>query len=77
MKSTKINKCINTFIESKRLTLSGKKCFNIHIGKGHKECPLLKVHEKVMKESESKKYLGDMIDKTGSINKWINKWILQ
>ena len=67
-KSSKMNKCINTFIESKRLPLSEKKCFNIHIGKGHKECPLLNVHEEVMKESESEKYLGDMIDKTGSIN---------
>ena len=45
-----------------------KKCFNIHIGKGHKECPLLSVHEKVMKVSESEKYLGDVVDLTGSIS---------
>ena len=44
--------------------MSEKKCFNIHIGQGHKECPLINVHEKVTKESESGKYFGD----TGSIN---------
>ena len=63
-----MNNCKNTFIESKKLPLSHKKCFNIHIGKGHKNCPTLFVHDKVMKESENEKYLGDYIDKTGNIN---------
>ena len=44
------------------------KCHRIHVGKGHKECPLLNVHEKTMKESKSEKYLGDIVDTTGSIN---------
>ena len=35
-KSLDMKNCINTFIESKKLTLSHKKCFNIHIGKGYK-----------------------------------------
>ena len=51
-----------------KLTLSHKKCFNIHIGKGHKNCPTLFVLDKVMKESENEKYLGDYIDKSGNIN---------
>ena len=32
------NRIINTFIESKKLRLSKKKCFQIHIGKGHENC---------------------------------------
>ena len=47
-----------------------RKCLQsqYRLGKGHKECPLLNVHEKVIKESESKKYLSYMGDTTGSIN---------
>ena len=63
-----MNNCIKTFIESKKLTLSHKRCFNIHIGKSHKNCPTLFVHDKVMKESENEKYLVDYIDKSGNIN---------
>ena len=68
VKSLEMNKVINVFIVSKKLTLSDKKCFQIHIGKGHKDCPKLSVHEKVMKEADTEKYLGDQIDKTDSIN---------
>ena len=65
--TTEINKLINTFIESKRLRLSEKKCSRIHVGSNHETCPELKVHEHIMKEAESEKYLGDIVDKNGSI----------
>ena len=55
-------------MESKRLRLSEQKCYQIHIGKGHLSCPKLNVHEREMKVTDSEKRLGDMIDKSGSIN---------
>ena len=68
-----MNKIVNTFVESKKLRLSQQKCTRIHIGKEHKNCPELKVHEHIMKETESEKYLGDVIQKTGNIQATINK----
>ena len=62
-----MNKTINTFIEKKKLKLSETKCFRIHIGKGHTNCPDLKVHDFQMNDSERKKYLGDVIDQNGKI----------
>jgi len=62
-----MNKVINKFIEEKRLRLSETKCVRIHIGKGHSECPELKVHEHNMKDAQSEKYLGDTIDEKGKI----------
>ena len=67
-----MNKLINTFIESKRLKLSQSKCYQIHMGKGHENCPKLKVHDAVMKEVKSEKYLGDVIDTSGSIQATID-----
>ena len=61
----KINSLINTFIEHKKLKLSETKCSRIHIGKDHEQCPVLKVHDSKMKESEKEKYLGDFITKDG------------
>ena len=34
-RSREINNLVNRFIESKKLGLSEKKCFQIHMGKGH------------------------------------------
>ena len=65
--TAKLNECINTFIESKKLKLSETKCFRIHIGKGHSKCPELKVHDYEMKESEKEKYLGDVVYSNGKI----------
>ena len=59
-RSAEVNSLINTFIESKKLKLSEKKCFQIN-------CPKLKVRKVNMKEAEGEKYLGDMIGKSGSI----------
>ena len=65
--TTKTNVMINTFIESKKLKLSESKCFRLHIGKEHENCPSLKVHEHNMKESEREKYLGDIVDSNGKV----------
>ena len=68
-----MNKLVNTFIEKKKLKLSKYKCFRIHIGKGHEECPQLIVHQDIMKTSEREKYMGDTIDQTGTIQATIDK----
>ena len=67
-----MNKRVNTFIEHKNLRLSKTKCHRIHIGKGHKECPPLKVHKNQMNNSIKEKYFGDIIDEHGSIQATID-----
>ena len=71
MDSVKANAVINGFIESKKLTLSKKKCHRIHISKKCPstdfECPVLKVHEAKKSDSSREKYLGGVIDKSGLI----------
>ena len=51
------------------LTENGKLLagINIHIGKKTKEFPALKVHGKQMEQSKQETYLGDVIDKSGTI----------
>ena len=63
------NAVINSFVESKRLELSDKKCHRIHIGKktDNKICADLKVHNKSMNDSTSEKYIGDIISENGKI----------
>ena len=68
-----MNKLVNSFIEHKNLKLSKEKCYRIHIGKGHQNCPKLKVHENYMKETEKETYLGDVIDQNGKIQSTIDK----
>ena len=60
-KTMTTNNIVNTFIERKRLRLSDTMCSRIHIGGGHENCPIVKVHSKHMKESDSEKYMGDYI----------------
>ena len=67
-----VNSVINPFIESKKLKLSGLKCHRIHISKKNVKdlkCPVLKVHDKKMKDSMKEKYLRDMLDNSGTIRK--------
>ena len=59
-----MNGVINTFIELEKLTLSRKKCNNVHIGKSENECHPLKVHGTQMNQSTQETYLGDKIDKS-------------
>ena len=52
--------------------MSEQNCFQIHVGQGHTICPKLEVHETIMKEATSEKYLGDVIDQTGSVQSTID-----
>ena len=65
--TTDMNKLVNTFVDHKNLRLSKKKCFRIHIGNGHENCPDVKVHDEQMKDADSAKYLDDVIHKNGTI----------
>ena len=72
-KSVMTNATINTFMELNKLKLAEKKCAKIHIGKNNNSCPTLKVHEHIMKESNTEKYLGDTISANGTINETIQQ----
>ena len=77
MKSVKTNAVLNSFVESKKLTLSKTKCHRIHISKKKpgsiKECMNLKIHDDAMVNSDREKYLGDLVDKTGRIRATIEE----
>ena len=62
-----MNSTVNTFIESKKLTLSHKKCCVIHVGKKTGVFPTLKLHDKIMHREESTKYLGDIFHTNGKL----------
>jgi hypothetical protein len=66
-RTAEMNVLVNTFMESKKIQLSLKKCVRIHIGKDHSECPEVKVHNDNMKSAESEKYLGDIIHQDGTL----------
>jgi len=60
-----MNATVNTFVETKKLTLKQNKCVAVHVGKKTKNCPDLKVHGEKMHKEESVKYLGDILHKNG------------
>ena len=66
MQSVEMNALINTFIESKKLYFNTKKCFQIHLGPRKEECCQLKVHGEIMKQTDSEKYLGDIVSNSGN-----------
>ena len=72
-KSMKLNKSINTFIDLEKLTLSKRKCQNVHIGNQKVACSALKIDGSKMKNSNQETYLGDIIDKSGSIRPNVEK----
>ena len=72
-KSLKLNKAINTFMDLEKLTLSKKKCHNIHIGKQNMSCKVLTIDGSKMADLKQEVYLGDTIDKSGSIRPNIEK----
>ena len=53
-------------MESEKLTLSEIKYHNVHIGNKKENCKDLAVHTHKMHESSQEKYLGDLIDQTGT-----------
>ena len=52
-------------MDLEKLTLSKKKCHNVHVGKNEHKCNNLKVHGNKMSNSNQETYLGDKIDKSG------------
>ena len=63
------NSILNAKIESKKLRMSKDKCSKMHISKKQTECSVkVKVHETVMKETNSITYLGDVLLPTGKID---------
>ena len=72
-KSMNLNKSINTFIDLEKLTLSKRKCQNVHIGNQKIACSALKIDGNKMENSNQEIYLGDIIDKSGSIKPNIEK----
>ena len=60
------NSVVNKFIECKKLTLSKKKCHQMHIGKVKMCCPALNVHDDKMTRSEEEKYLGNILSHDGN-----------
>ena len=69
--SAKLNAKVNSFIESKKLKLSCKKCHKMHLGKKTLLCPKLKVHDENMEDSSQEKYLGDILVDDGKILKTV------
>ena len=61
-----MNALINTVIEIKKLYFNTSKCFLIHLGPNKEECCNLKVHDQFMKRTDSEKYLGDLVSKSGN-----------
>ena len=73
-KAVQLNAVINSFVESQRLLLSKEKSVVIHVGKKTKcdtPCPILQVHENVMHEADSVKYLGNIVTPTGGLSETI------
>jgi hypothetical protein len=64
------NSTTNSFIESKRLNFSEKKCHRLHVGRNkcNLHCAQIKVHDAIMNESESQKYLGDIVSDSGNVD---------
>ena len=63
-----MNSTVNTFVETKKLKLAEKKCSIIHVGKQHKDCPNLRVHQQQLHKNTSLKYLGDIVHESGKVN---------
>ena len=75
--TVRINAAVNAFIEEKKLTLSKKKCHRIHVekkkSKANTKCMPLKIHDGQMNDSEQEKYLGDLLNSSGTIRKTVEE----
>ena len=65
--SVAMNATVNAFMENKKLTLSKDKCNVQHVGKLQGKCFTHKVHNEIMHQVDSTKYLGDIIHKNGKL----------
>ena len=66
--SLKMNGIVQSKMECKKLELSEKKCFKMHLGKDTINCPILKVNSKEMSTTSSEKYLGDILTSNAKID---------
>ena len=71
------NSTINSFIEHNKLKLAPSKCSRVHIGKKKDKCHDLNVHEELMKDSNTEKYLGDFFSSDGKHDKTISDRVLR
>ena len=71
--TVKMNTFLNRKIESKKLYLNQDKCKKLHFGKENIMCPDLEIHGAKMKNSDSEKYLGNLITTDMNSNKLIEK----
>ena len=62
--TVKINSIINSFIESKKLKLSARKCHRIHVQnkklRKQNECPEIEIHEEIMSSSSGAFVQGNL-----------------
>ena len=62
------NSVVNSFMNTKKLTLSETKCHTVHIGNSKlTRCSSLKVQDEPRNKETSVKYLGDHVNHTGSV----------
>ena len=67
--AVELNAIINVKMESKKLRLSDKKCFKLHIGKKHTKCLVkLKAHNETISNVKKATYLGDILNEEGTID---------
>ena len=66
---------VNSFMHTKKLTLSEKKCHTVHIIMSNpgNECSSLKVQDTQMRKEPTVKYLGDQVNSTGSVKATIEE----
>ena len=66
--SQALNTAVNTFINTKKMKLSAKKCSKIHVGNkvSKEKCQEQMIDNEALNNSEKEKYLGDFITKDAS-----------
>ena len=75
LQTVQSNSVVNSFMHTKKLTLSEKKYHTVHIGMSNSgnECSSLKVQDTQMRKESSVKYLGDHVNSTGSVKATIEE----
>ena len=72
--SVQCNSVVNSFMDTKKLSLSKTKCHNVHIGNVKANgCSRLKVHNSPMLNETQVKYLGDQVNNSGQIKATIDE----
>ena len=75
--TVEMNAVVNAFVEGKKLKLSKKKCHRIHVQsrkvKNVQQCADLKIHNEVMNNAVQEKYLGDLVNTSGTIRNTVEE----